>query len=404
MFLPYQIKLINNNNRLQIYHKARQTGYSLSLAYRSLLNSVLNNTNQLIVSSSQRQSRIILNYVNNFLEVFKKLKSFKNLRLSVDNNSEKRFLHNDKAVICLPCNAVAVRGFNGDVILDEFCFHRDDEKIYEAAIGCITRGFNLLIVSTGLGKNNLFYKIFTDTEKFKNFYRGKLNIVQAINQGLKVDIEIIKNNMDTESYAQEYMCEFVDEATTFFPYDLLIKAIDDYEIKDDHQTYIGIDIGRHRDNTSVAVIAYNNNSYYLKSLETFSNKMFSEQFEIISNIIKENNPNKVLIDKTGIGMQLSEELEKQFIQVEGIMFNNNVINNLVTFTKKLFEKKEFFIYEDTKLISDFHSISKEITNSNKVTYKSKRDKQGHGDRAWAVMLGLYAAKNISKPKIYFEAV
>lgn len=389
---------------MTIWHKSRQIGLSFASGYEAIFDCVLNNTNKLIVSSSQRQSNIIMNYVEKFLEIFQKINSLKNLKLTVDTKTEKRFTHNDKAILCLPCNPAAIRGFNGDVILDEFAFHRNDTEVYQAAIGCITRGFKMKIVSTGLGKKNMFYKINNEYWRYQGFKKKRITIYDAINNGLNIDVSEIRNSIDDDTFRQEYMCEFVDESTAYFPYDLLVTAIDDYNIPSETETFIGIDIGRHNDNTVIATISKIGNIYFLKNLEVLKDKNFDEQFKIINQIIYDNDPIKIYIDKTGIGMQLSEELEKNFIQAEGITFTNNIINELITNAKKLFETRKFKIFDDKKLISDFHSITKEISKSNKISYRTERTAEGHGDRAWAVMLGLLAGKNISKPKIYFEAV
>lgn len=404
MLYPYQIKYVNDKNRMSIWHKSRQIGMSFASGYEAVFDCVLNNTNKLIVSSSQRQSNIIMTYVERFLEIFRKINSLKNLRLTIDTKTEKRFAHNDKAIFCLPCNPVAIRGFNGDIILDEFAFHRNDEQVYSASIGCITRGYKIKIISTGLGNKNLFYRINHEYWRHQGFKRKRITIYDAINNGLDLDISEIKNSIDETTFRQEYLCEFVDETSAYFPYDLLISAIDDYDLPSDTENYIGIDIGRHNDNTVIAIISKIGNIYFLKNLEALKEKNFDEQYKIINQIIYDANPVKIYIDKTGIGMQLAEDLERNYVQAEGLMFTNNIVNELIVNAKKLFETRKFKIYDDKKLISDFHSITRAVSRANKVSYKTERTAEGHGDRAWAVMLGLLAGKNISKPKIYYEAV
>ncbi len=61
----------------------------------------------------------------------------------------------------LAANPRTARGFSGDLILDEFAFHEDGNKIWEAAepILASNKDFLCRIASTGNGKRNLFYRM-----------------------------------------------------------------------------------------------------------------------------------------------------------------------------------------------------------------------------------------------------
>jgi hypothetical protein len=63
----------------------------------------------------------------------------------------------------LAANPRTVRGFSGDLILDEFAFHQDSAAIWEAAepILSANKEFLCRIASTGNGKGNLFYRMAT---------------------------------------------------------------------------------------------------------------------------------------------------------------------------------------------------------------------------------------------------
>ena len=69
-----------------------------------------------------------------------------------------------------------LRGFGtsnpfGGISLDEFAFHKDDDKVYESALPCLTRGGLLSIGSTPLSKNGTFYRILTDRDRYKPYQR-----------------------------------------------------------------------------------------------------------------------------------------------------------------------------------------------------------------------------------------
>lgn len=331
-------------------------------------------------------------YCEQFITAFLKLPSCKGIKLLVDTQTEKRF-NNNRHILCLPAKPETIRGFDGDVLFDEFALYKDDQRIWEAALPSVTRGYNVVINSTGLGKQNLFYEIYTNEIKYPMFKRYSMTIYQAIEQGLKIDIESIRQNFDEESFRQEYLCQFVDESTTFFPYDLLKQCVEDYDENTLHgKEYMGVDVGRTHDKTCIANIC-ETDKIYLKKLQSLSNIRFDEQKLTIKEAHKLGNVSRLLIDKGGIGYQIAEELEEEIHGAEGVFTNNaNFMYDVVTFTKKLMEQGKFKFYDDNNIISAFHKVQKVVNKNNNITFVIPRDASGHGDEAVAIMLALYGLK------------
>ena len=329
-----------------------------------------------------------------FIKQFQKLPSMQGVNLTVDSKTEARFSLNDKAIFCLPASPNTIRGFPGDVILDEFPFYKNDEDIYRAVFPSITRGYNIWALGSPLGQNNLFYKIYTDVDTYKDYTRGSINIYEAQAQGMKVDIDTLKRNMDDESFRQEYMCEFIDEKTAYFTYELLKKCITEYEPAElKGKTFMGIDIGRSHDLTAITVLTQIGSVLFKKRIEVMFNTDFQTQFDTICQIIYEESPASCLIDKGVIGMQLAEMLEKKFAFCKGVQFNPLFINEIVTNGKKLMEQGNFKIDDDRDLVTQFHSIQRVVTPQNTVKFSSERNKKGHSDKAWSALLALQATKN-----------
>ena len=68
-------------------------------------------------------------------------------------------LGNGSNIIALPANPETARSYEGDVTLDEFAFHKDARKIYEAIGPSITRGFDISIISTPNGQQGVFHEL-----------------------------------------------------------------------------------------------------------------------------------------------------------------------------------------------------------------------------------------------------
>ena len=382
---PYQEKFILNKSQLIVIKKSKRIGISEAIAARAVRKCLFQNIEQLLVSSSQRQSNYLMGKVEKWIQYCVKRWGIK---LETDSKTEKK-VKGGKSIFSLPSKPETITGFDGDVSIDEYGFHKEDYEIYKSLTPTLARGRQVIISSTCYGQSNMFYKIYSDTFLYPDFNRNSINIYEAIEQGCELDANIVKRNSDEDTFRESYMCEFIDEQTAYFTYDLLKSITEDYnEATLKGKCFIGVDVGRTQDRTAIAVVCDSK----LKSLEVLHKKDFQTQFDTIAYMIKQHEAEKVLIDKGLIGYQLAEDLERDFWMVEGVQFTSNYKNELVTNAKKLMEQKNFRMFENRDLISDFHSIKRNITPSNQVNFDSKRDEKGHADRAWAVMLALLASQ------------
>ena len=402
---PYQQEITEEDFRLSIKKKSRQIGGTFAFSFKAVNNAIFKKKNQILISNSQRQARIAMGYVSKFVESFQHLEEFRGLKFETDQAVEKKFpkAFGDASIYSVPPNPETIRGLNGDVLWDEAALCKNDVKVYTAILPMVTRNHSLSINSTCYGQSNLFYNIYTDTLKYKDYNRSSLDIYEAIDKGLDVDIELIRNNFDEDSFRQEFLCEFIDESTSYFPYNLLRELIEDFnesEIKG--KCYIGVDVGRSHDRTAILVIREVGNSFYLTRKEVLDKMKFDEQIKIISQVFYEEQPERVLIDKGAIGMQLAETLTEKYGFCEGVNFTNTFISEIVTNAKKIFEQKNFKFNEDKDLISEIHSINKEVSATNLVSFRSKRDSKGHSDSAWSLLLALYCCKTDGEMKIAFN--
>ena len=249
---PYQSEYVKDNSRLIIVNKSRQIGYSTVIAYKAIKECYFNNTNQLLVSSSQRQANNLMSYVENILE---KNYYTKGVKLKKDSQTQKTF-DNGKSIYSLPAKPETIRGFSGSITLDEFALCKDDDKILEALMPSISSRakYSLSICSTPLGCSNKFHSIFTDNLKYPDFNRKQIDCYKAIEQGCNINLDLIRNNFDEDSFRQEFECGFLDESTSFFPYDLLKSCIDDDYTNIHGRSCMGIDIGRTNDKTGIAIV------------------------------------------------------------------------------------------------------------------------------------------------------
>ena len=88
----------------------------------------------------------------------------------------------------------------------------------------------LRIVSTPKGRGNKFADLW---EHNADYSCHKVTIEDAVRMGLKVDVEQLKRGVDDpDIWAQEYMCEFIDNTSVLLPYEMISKC-ESESIKDD---------------------------------------------------------------------------------------------------------------------------------------------------------------------------
>ena len=141
---------------------SRQSGKSFAAALRAVIKCLEKRTQYIILSKGERQSRLFMEKVKDFCQVFKEFKvlpEFAELQETDEKTMEVYFPHNRSRIIGLPANPDTARGYSGHIVLDEFAFHGDAHKIYAACFPIITRGYSIEVISTPNGTAGKFYEI-----------------------------------------------------------------------------------------------------------------------------------------------------------------------------------------------------------------------------------------------------
>lgn len=396
VLFPYQREWILDQSRFKIVNKSRQIGFSTAIALEALID-VLRGEPVYFISRSERQSIHLLDKFYKWCDYF----SEAGITIPFTNRTKTDCKIGNVDVKSLTSKAVTGEGFSGNIYLDEFALHEDDERIYRSLFPTITWGYKIRIVSRPFGQTNLFYKIYNDTRGYRDYSRHQYDIHRAIKDGLKIDLNILKNNIDEEGYRENYECQFVDENTAYYPYSLIRKCITDIDNKVKGKKWIGIDVGRTHDLTSIVTVTQDEyGNYHLTDICNLKNKSFVDQKDVITDIIARENPLRVLIDKGAVGYQLAEDLEREFHFVKGITMNPTFKLTIATNLKKIMEQSLLKIPDDLQLVSDIHGVKKIVNSNNTVSFVAERTSKGHSDSAFATMLALHAAtEEIKVPRI-----
>jgi phage FluMu gp28-like protein len=255
--LPYQRRWVEDSSPLKIVVKARQIGYSFAATLRAVLSCLERKTTWIFLSKGERQSRLLMEKVQDHIRscgVVARAVESAFFEGTTIKQLEARF-PNGSVIYGLPANPDTARGYSGNVTLDEFAFHSDAEKIYAALFPSITRGYSLEIISTPNGQQGKFYELAKAAGLVDKVtgYREQVtagtggqsgsppvtcnlspitwsshscDIYEAVRQGLKIDLRLLRAGCDDETaWQQEYCCQFVSTTENFFPPDLLAACL-----------------------------------------------------------------------------------------------------------------------------------------------------------------------------------
>ena len=385
----HQVLWLADPKRFKIANKARQTGFSTAIALEATVRTAFLGEDCLLVSASEKNAQEVLSKCSGWVDYFKR--TGLELVVTSDSKSELAFSGSGK-ILSLAQNPSTVRGFTGNVYLDEFAHHSSDEAIYEAILPVASLGYQVSILSTPLGQSGKFYDIWSDELRFPDYSRHKVDIYGAIRGGTPIEVESIRRNMDPDSFAQEYLCQFIDESTAFIPYDTIRGCISDYRGDGSGKNFLGFDVARKRDLSVIVVLTEIDGKFYTKRIERMKGQTFAAQRALIERIIAEEKIDRGAVDATGMGMQMAEELHRAHYFIEPVTFTAKDKERMAVITKRVFDNRQIQIPLDNDLITAIHSIRKTVTPANNIRYDAEADNKGHADEFWALALALDAAK------------
>lgn len=435
LLLPYQAAWVKDGARFKIGVQARQTGKSFSTACEAVVDCMTRPGEMWVcLSAGERQALEWLTKCREWAEAF---------RLVIANYAEERELGealmksaeirfaNGSRIIAIPANPSTARGYSANVILDEFAYHEDPDKIWGAMFPSVSnplagtfldrvraqvagestdirRALKVRVVSTFNGKENKFYNLWDRREA--NGYSGHfVTIHDAIAAGLPLDVEELRAGLDDgDLWAQEYECQPTDTSNVLLPYDLigLAESAEATESADGlywegrgNAVFCGVDFGRSNDPTVCWTLERIGDLLWTREVLVLKNVPTPEQNEILRTRFRR--ASRVAIDYTGPGVGFGDYAAKEFGRFDpaGHEFGKC---DLVTFTarskremfpllRKAFEAPTRLRVPISRMIrEDLHAMQQVVTNG-EYNYWAPRTREGHSDRCTALALAVRAA-------------
>lgn len=320
-----QKKIIRDPSPRITIQAPRRFGKSTVIAIKALIYAFTHKNSRIAIISKSLRSA---------LETFEKCSSFllnsKKLNQSIDRRTLSLVeLKNRSRVIALPVgnDGDALRGLSLDVLIaDEAAFIPEPvfESIGPELIKDRKLGEFILISSPKRLPFGFFWRsLQPDASQFwsQHFYLHQDAIfkdgTQFISQEI-LDQEAFRcGGFDSDEYRREYLCEWGTGMGSFFTSDSLEKSIErDFEFitspDKSHQYVFGIDVAQKSDFTVIIILDITNPDVIkIANFVRFNQLSTRDIINEIESLIYQFNPTRVLVDSSGIGLPIIEELKQR---------------------------------------------------------------------------------------------
>lgn len=290
-----------------------------------------------------------------------------------------------------------IRGVTFDyLVLDEAAFYKEDTganhiwySILQPTIK--VKGKKIVMVSTPNGQSGFWYDLI---QKALKGQKGYAYIKRTIyDDSMCTDIEEIKNSTPDLMFRQEFLCEFIAGANSFFTgyhncYD------DTMTFNWNQPLWAGIDWSSTGKDETIVTFINGLNQIIQYNIEGDLDSKYRQ----IASILNKYSLKGVYAEDNSIGSVMINELKKQMRQkniLKPFTTTNDSKTEIVTELALSLEKEEL-TYNDLQLDRQLGAFGYSVSKTKKLTFEGKGD---HDDRVMSLALALKAKKDM----VYYSA-
>lgn len=422
LFLPFQNKLILDKSPRIIIEKSRQIGASYALAYKifDLLGGSKKTKDGIYVSQKEEAARKFLKDVVYWCRMF--YGDGWN-----DYTANKIRFPNGSTLYALSSNPDNLRGYSAQiVVLDEFAFIEEQNRLYTAALPLVTRQGQLIILSTHAGPTYFSQLCSQAKNKEIEYNHYKVTLYDALDEGLldiikrddptdpmfqlpkdqqrELFIQKIRSSCTSEAiFDQEYLVKVSGEGTSVVSADMYYQCqgeLPDEEYKPVGTTIAGIDIGI-SDLTVIWVMEIDwtedHKPFYrpihIQEIKGVSD--LSQQTRTLSEIISkyEKSLEYVVIDNGSVGRSVSDQLTHTYGNlIIPTPVSHDSKKRFAEAVRRIFEEKRIVVPKNSRIQEDISAMSLTQTAMGNASYRGSTS-FSHCDYFCALGLAILPKEN-----------
>ena len=408
-------------HRIRHILKSRQIGATFYFAREALLRALKTGQNQIFLSASKTQAYVFRKYIIGFARL-----------VDVDLTGDPIVIGNNGAeMLFLGTNSNTAQSHNGDLYVDEIFWIPNFQKLRKVASGMASQShLRTTYFSTPSSLGHGAYPFWSG----ELFNRGRasaserveidishaalvrgmacadgqwrqiVTIEDALAGGCTLfNLDTLKRENSADDFRNLFMCEFVDDKASVFPFEELQRCmVDSMEEWQDVEPFadrpfgyrpvwIGYDPSLRGDSAGCVVIAppvVAGGKFRILERHQWKGMDFATQAESIRKLTEKYHVEYIGIDATGLGQGVFQLVRSFFPAAREIRYTPEMKTAMVLKAKNTIARGclEYDV-SATDITQSFMSIRKTMTSSGRsATYEASRTEEAsHADLAWATM-------------------
>ena len=408
-------------HRIRHILKSRQIGATFYFAREALLQALKTGHNQVFLSASKTQAYVFRKYIVAFARL-----------VDVELTGDPIVLGNNGAeLLFLGTNANTAQSHNGDLYVDEIFWIPNFQLLRKVASGISSQEhLRTTYFSTpsslahgaypfwsgdlfNRGRSSASERVEIDITHAAlakgvaspdGQWRQIVTIEDALAKGCTLfNIDTLRRENSVDDFRNLFMCEFVDDKASVFPFEELQRCmVDSLEKWEDYAPFsdrpfghrpvwIGYDPSLRGDSAGCVVIAppvVAGGKFRILERHQWKGMDFAQQANSIRDLTQKYNVEYIGIDATGLGQGVFQLVRSFYPAAREIRYTPEMKTAMVLKAKDTIGRSclEYDV-SATDITQSFMSIRKTMTSSGRsATYEASRTEEAsHADLAWATM-------------------
>lgn len=411
-------------HRIRDILKSRQIGATFYFSREALLHALKTGHNQIFLSASKTQAYVFREYIIQFAR-----------RVDVDLTGDPIVIGNNGAkLIFLGTNSNTAQSHNGDLYVDEIFWIPNFQKLRKVSSGMASQShLRSTYFSTPSTLAHGAYPFWSG----ELFNRGRASASERVDIDISHDalaagvacpdgqwrqivtiedalaggctlfnLEQLKRENSVDDFRNLFMCEFVDDKASVFPFEDLQRCmVDSLEEWEDfapfadnpfgsRPVWVGYDPSHSGDSAGCVVLAppvVAGGKFRILERHQWKGMDFATQAESIRQLTEKYNVEYIGIDATGLGIGVFQLVRSFYPATRDIRYTPEMKTAMVLKAKDVIRRGclEYDV-SATDITTSFMAIRKTMTSSGRsATYEASRTEEAsHADVAWATMHAL----------------
>ena len=411
-------------HRIRDILKSRQIGATFYFSREALLHALKTGHNQIFLSASKTQAYVFREYIIQFAR-----------RVDVDLTGDPIVIGNNGAkLIFLGTNSNTAQSHNGDLYVDEIFWIPNFQKLRKVSSGMASQShLRSTYFSTPSTLAHGAYPFWSG----ELFNRGRASASERVDIDISHDalaagvacpdgqwrqivtiedalaggctlfnLEQLKRENSVDDFRNLFMCEFVDDKASVFPFEDLQRCmVDSLEEWEDfapfadnpfgsRPVWVGYDPSHSGDSAGCVVLAppvVAGGKFRILERHQWKGMDFATQAESIRQLTEKYNVEYIGIDATGLGIGVFQLVRSFYPAARDIRYTPEMKTAMVLKAKDVIRRGclEYDV-SATDITTSFMAIRKTMTSSGRsATYETSRTEEAsHADVAWATMHAL----------------